>query len=50
MDTETRLTQIEARVEKLEKLAETSLQRAQDTLSKLRNHPMVGAVIRMLED
>lgn len=50
MDTETRISQIEARLEKLEKLAETSLQRAQDTLGKLRNHPMVGALIRMIED
>lgn len=48
MDTETRLTKIEERLDVLERQIEDGLAKAQDVLNKVKKHPLFGQFTKML--
>lgn len=50
MDTDTRLDALDARLKKLEDLADETLQRVNAAMSKLETHPILGGIVRMFKE
>lgn len=50
MDSDTRVKELEARIAKLEALAEDTANRVQSAVSKLKSHPLLGSFVRMFEE